>query len=197
MSAWVLADDRLIRASVQDGNKSETKTMKKHFLIIFCSIMMIPAMRAQDAKATDVLARLEAMPDQFNKKFDSKGIDDKLTIIYIPGTNNPFEKFYFKSKAAKTKPDVLLVGGFDEMMNSMSYETKLKHLQDALSARYPKGSRVMIDMTSEVGKLLSTRGYTIVTISKKQNRVMDLRDFGFDRVAFFDALKEYENTSNG
>lgn len=165
--------------------------MKKLLLVTLCGLLLTSLSQAQ-VKASDVFTELNKMPDQFDEQYDAAGVSDKLTLIYIPGVNNPFEKIYFKQKAAKTKGDVLLVGGFKEMMNTMSFESKKKHLQEALAIQYKKGSRILIDMESKLAKVLSIKGYTIVTLSKEKGQVIVVEDYGFDRVAFFKALSKYE-----
>ncbi len=169
--------------------------MKRTILITLVSIFMITGLSGQEVAASDVFMKLSMLSDQFNDKFDPEQTDDKLTIIYIPGTNNPVEKIYSKSKAGKIIGNVLLVGGFKEMMKSFSYQAKKSHLQEALSTLYPKGSKVIIDMESELGEMLALKGYAIVTISKKQNKIINNKDYGFDRVEFFKALSIYEEKS--
>ncbi len=163
--------------------------MKKLILILLCGFL-IQSGYAQ-VKASDVFEKLGKMPDQFDNLYDTK-VTDKLTLIYIPGTNNPFEKIYNKRKAAKTIGNVVLVGGFKEMMNSMSYDTKKDHLQDALSIRYKKGSTILIDMDSELAQLLSISGYSIIKLSRNENKITEVNDYGFDRVEFFKNLGTYE-----
>ena len=165
--------------------------MKKLLLTVFCGILLSPLTHAQ-GKASDVFRELNKMPDQFDEQYNGASVSDKLTLIYIPGTNNPFQKIYFKQKAAKIKDDVLLVGGFKEMMNAMSLESKRKHLQEALEIQYKEGSRILLDLESEIGKLLSIKGYSIITLSKKTDKVIAIDDYGFDRVAFFKELSKYE-----
>ncbi len=168
--------------------------MKKPMFMIISSFLLMSTFIVHGQKATDVFLKLEAMPDQFNNMYEASSVNDELTLIYVPGTNNPFQKIYFKQKAAQTIDNVLLVGGFKEIMNAMSREAKRKHLQEALSIQYKRGSKILIDMDSELGQLLELKGYSIVTISKSKNAVTDVQDFGFDRVAFFQALKLYEKS---
>ena len=158
----------------------------------FCGLLMATFANGQEVKASDVLTKLGLMPDQFDDTFDPNSVENELTIIYIPGSNNPFEKIYDKRKGEKITKKVLLVGGFGEMMNTMDDKMKKSHLQDALSARYTKGSKILIDLKSELAEMLSIRGYAIVTISKKRNKIINSIDYSFDRVAFFKALKAYE-----
>lgn len=147
----------------------------------------------QSISASPVFSKLGEMDDQFNNRYRPGNVADQLVIVYIPGTNEPFQMIYNKKKGAKMVEGTLLIGGFKEMMSGMSYDSKKKHLQDALSIRYLKGSQILIDMDSEVAAMLSLQGYSIITLSKKMNEVVQLRDFGFDRVAFFKALKAYES----
>ncbi|MEP5612184.1 MAG: hypothetical protein ABJP45_08035 [Cyclobacteriaceae bacterium] len=165
--------------------------MKKLILIAICGL--VTTLSQAQIEASDVFTKLSQMPDQFDEMYDTGNVSDQLTLVYIPGVNTPFQKFYMKQKASKTKENVLLVGGFKEMMNAMSAEAKKKHLQEALSIQYKKGSTILLDLESELGQLLSLKGYSIVTISKKSNKVMNINDYGFDRVEFFKALAAYEN----
>ncbi|MEP1095123.1 MAG: hypothetical protein ABJG78_08435 [Cyclobacteriaceae bacterium] len=164
--------------------------MKNLILIAFCCLMT--CLSHAQIKASDVFTKIGKMPDQFDEMYNGGDVADQLTLIYIPGINNPFEKFYMKQKAAKTKKDVLIVGGFKEMMNAMSFESKKKHLQEALSIQYKKGSTVLLDLESELGQLLSLKGYSIINVSKKKNQILSINDYGFDRVEFFKALAAYE-----
>lgn len=167
--------------------------MKKYILTTLCSLLMATFTNGQEIKASDVLMKLGLMPDQFNDTFDPNSIEDELTIVYIPGSNDPFVKIYDKRKGEKTIKDVMLVGGFGEMMSAFDDKMKKDHLQDALSARYTKGSKILIDLDSEMAESLSIKGYTILTISKRSNKIIHFMDYGFDRITFFKELKKYEN----
>jgi len=143
------------------------------------------------APASDIFQLLKEMPDQNNQSFDPVDLGDEAVIIFVPGAENPFQKFYTKKKAAQLKPNALLVGGFKEMMNNMSPGAKKKHLQEALAMRYKEG-QMLLDLDSKLGELLSLQGYSIIRLSKKENKVLEINDFAFDRVAFFKALQKYE-----
>lgn len=170
------------------------RTMKKLILITIAGLLT--SFSHAQIKASEVFDQLKKMPDQFDDAYDPTEIKDQLTLIYIPGSNNPFQKIYMKQKAAYLKDNVLLVGGFKEMMGMMSIESKKDHLQEALALQYKKGSTILIDMDSELGQLLNINGYSIITISKDKNEVLSIEDFGFDRVEFFKKLKEYEIQQN-
>ena len=165
--------------------------MKKFILITACSLFMATCCYSQ-VKASEVFSKLSELTDQFDNAYDAAEVTDKLTLIYIPGTNKPFEKIYLKQKASKVKNNVLLVGGFKEMMGLMTRESKKEHLSGALGLQYKKGSTILVDMDSELGQLLEVGGYSIITLSKVKNKIVNLNDFGFDRVAFFKELKKYE-----
>lgn len=78
------------------------------------------------------------------------------------------------------------------MMNNMSKDSKKSHLQDAFKARYGKDHfTILLDLDSDVQTVLGNKGYAIAIISKKKNALDSMEDFGSDRAAFFQALKEY------
>ena len=141
--------------------------------------------------AVKLFTKMDGTYDQFNESFDSKSIDGVLTIIYIPGSNDPFGKIYDKHKGKSLAKNALFIGGFKEIMIGFPEKKKREHLQDALQARYDKNFKILLDLESEIGEHLSIKGYTILTASKQDNKIIKLNDYGFDRIAFFNVLQAY------
>lgn len=167
--------------------------MKKTLLLLMLGLAVSFMIVAQNDKGDQVWQELTQMPNQFNDLFNPNIDADEITIIYIPGTNNPFEKIYSKSKASSIPGNVLLVGGFGEIMKMMSRESKRSHIQEALGQYYQKGSSVLIDLDSNLGKLLAIKGYSIFKLSITDRKIIEIKDYGFDRVEFFQAVKQLEN----
>lgn len=151
---------------------------------------------SQDIEVSELLSKLGSFTDQFNATYDIAEVNDEITLIYIPGINNPFVKIYSKKKAAYTKENVIVVGGFKEIVNMMTSGNKKEHLQKALAIHYKKGSSILVDMKSEIEKLLPITGYSITVLSKKENKIISINDYGFDRVEFFKALKKFETNKD-
>ncbi len=130
--------------------------------------------------------------DQFDSDFSLETVEDQLTIIYIPGSNDPFGKVYDKHKGKKIADKVQFIGGFKEMMKGWNPEQKKSHLQEAFQFRYGKDHfPILLDLESDIAQLLSIKGYTILKISKKDNKIIEQKSFGFNRMDFFKALKPY------
>lgn len=166
-------------------------TIKKPVSTALCAFIMISFSYGQARNASGIIAKLSTISDQFNDQFDPSMVSDSFTIMYIPGKNNVFAKVYDKYAGKQFADNVLFVGGFKQMMASMSEQSKKGHLQDALSSRYDRESiTVLIDLQSEISEVLPVNGFTILTISKKANTITST-EYGDDRLAFFTALDTY------
>lgn len=164
--------------------------MKKSIAILICC-MAINYSFAQ-GKMTILLDKIGQCYDQFNNQLDLNNLEDRLTIIYIPGSNDPFSKIYNKHKGKKIADNVQFIGGFKAMMKGWDSKKKKGHLQDAFQFRYGKEHfTILLDLESEIAELFSIKGYTILQISKKENKVINIKDYGFDRIEFFKDLKQY------
>lgn len=166
--------------------------MKKIIFLSQILIFLAFSSYGQNGKTKEVFNQLSNTYNQFNDKFDLDNIEDQVTFIYVPGTNDPFGKFYNRYTGKALKNNVICIGGFKEMMVKMNEAVKVQHLQDALKSRFKEASfSILIDSKSKVQELLSLNGYAIITLSKKSNKIILNENFGFDRAAFFKALKEY------
>jgi hypothetical protein len=149
--------------------------------------------------ADQALKDLTQYTDQFDKPF-SKAKADELIIIYVSGADDPFTKVYdkWKGKEIKNPSRVQVVGGFKEMLTSSGHGGSntagmKKHVQEAMVFRYgDKHFPILIDMESTWAAGLKVSGLSVITISRKINKV-DRIDFGTDRKKFFDAIKPYFN----
>lgn len=164
--------------------------MTKYFLLLLFLASITPAF-AQNTPI-EILGKMDTLYNQFDNTFESSRVGEELVIVYIPGKDNPFGKVYDRHKDKKLTDDVQFVGGFKEMMNNMSKDSKKKHLQEAFVSRYGNQHfTILLDLDSDVQRMLGNEGYTIAKISKKTNRVLSKQDFGTDRAAFFKALNNY------
>ena len=162
--------------------------MRQIFLATAC--LLISSVSYGQAQPSEIFKKMDGLYDQFNKAIEVDDISGEITLIYIPGNDNPFGKVYDRHKGVKFKQEVQFIGGFAEMMNAMSKEAKKKHLQDAFQSRYGKQHfTILLDLDSDVQKVLGNKGYAIVKISSDGKRVISNQDFGGDRAAFFQALK--------
>lgn len=164
--------------------------MKHSIFTLFCCLPL-GLLFAQKSTA-DLFAKMSQTYDQFNDTFDPESTTDQLTIIYIPGSNDPFGKIYDKHKGKKLASDTQYIGGFKEIMAGIAEKKKKEHLQEAFVSRYGKDHfTILLDLESEIGASLDIKGYTILEVSKKGEKIIHFEDFGFDRVAFFKALNGY------
>ncbi len=155
--------------------------------ISMCSIMV--GKLATDA---GIFRKLGDLYDQFNKAFDTKIVDDRLTIVYIPGKDNPFGRVYDKLKGKEIKEGIQFIGGFKEMMAKMDRDAKKKHLQEAFVHRYGKRHfTILLDLDSEIQEMLNLDGYGVIILAKKDGQVLEQLDFGTDRGGFFKELQQY------
>ena len=139
-----------------------------------------------------LIQKMTYLYDQFNQPFDQNSLKEELTIIYIPGSHDPFHKIYDKHKGKKTLENVQFIGGFKEMMKGWDTSKKKGHLQEAFRVRYGKDHfSVLLDLESEIAALLSMDGYAIIKVSPIDGTLISKKIYGFDRVAFFKDLKKY------
>lgn len=163
----------------------------KDFLCFLISCLVLTSMVAQK-NSSKLFEKMSDTYDQFGDRFDPGSVDDQLTIVYIPGNNDPFGRIYDKHKGKKIAEDVQFIGGFREIMIGMPADKKRAHLQEAFVSRYGKDHfTILLDLDSEIARMLSIQGYTILTISRKDDKIIRLEDFGFDRIAFFKVLNTY------
>ncbi len=164
--------------------------MKKSAFLILC-LLLVYVSKAQNE--VDLLfSKMKDTYDQFDKTFKPKPDADPITIIYIPGNNDPFGKIYDKHKGKKIIGNVQFIGGFKEIMRGAAEKPKRKHLQQAFQTRYGKNHfTILLDLESELAQIMSVEGYAIFQISSKENKLLSRNDFGFDRLAFFKALGKY------
>src|SRR5438477_529255 len=50
---------------------------------------------------------------------------------------------------------------------------------------------VVLVMKGETGDLLKVKGLSVILLSKSKNKVLSVKDYGYDRKAFFDAINLY------
>jgi hypothetical protein len=167
--------------------------MKYVFLAILLSACTSHCHAQSDAKT--ILNKMATLVDQYNKNFDKNAVKDQLIIIYIAGGDDPFQKIYdkLKGKLINSKIPVQFVGGMAELAASHGGGTMSPgHLQEAFIFRYGSSHfPILIDLQSDVGKLLNVKGLSVVTISKSKNKIISSNDYAYDRIKFFKDINQY------
>lgn len=167
--------------------------MKHTFFSIALSLIVASSYAQSDSKT--ILTELGTLVDQYNRSFNPES-GEKLTLIWVPGADDPFGKIYDKLKGRKLKKNsfVQFVGGFKESAARMGGDpaSAKKHIQEAMVFRYGDNYfPILIDIESKIASNLSTTGYSIITLSKKSNKIVSKVDCGTDRKKFFDLLNTY------
>lgn len=50
---------------------------------------------------------------------------------------------------------------------------------------------ILLDLQSDMGKLLNVKGLSVVIISKAKNKIISSNDYAYDRKKFFEAINQY------
>jgi len=149
----------------------------------------------QNAKASDILELLNNISDQYGDQFAERNIAEKLTLICIEGTNTAFAEIYSKFKYLKPVTDVQVVAGWNNVMPEVSNDQKLKHMNHGLTSKEGLGVEsysMLMDLDSDLFRLLNLNRYSIVTMSIDHNTVAVV-DYGSDRMEFLKEMKKYFN----
>jgi hypothetical protein len=170
--------------------------MKYFLLSIFLSACTSHC-HSQD-KARPILNRMENLSDQYNKKFSSTRITDRLVIIYVPGGDDPLQKIYdkLKGKILNSAMPVQFVGGFGELAaDHGGGGMSTSHLINGFRSRYSSDYfSILLDVNSDIGKALGVKGLTVAEVSKKNGNIIKLNDYGYDRKRFFEDINQYLKT---
>ena len=165
----------------------------KNEIFIVIILMSFTTSFAQQS-VNNVLSKMADKYDQYDRKFNPHNFDNKLVIVYISGRNNPFSRIYDRHKGINIKENVQFIGGFRETIPGMPARKKREHLQQAFLVRYGKKHfPILLDLESEIAEMLSIKGNSIIIISKKDDKILSVDDFGDDRIQFFKSLSKYIN----
>jgi hypothetical protein len=169
----------------------------KYFLLSIFLTACTSHCHSQDMART-ILSRMEALGDQYNKKFSAARVQDRLVIIYIPGGDDPLQKIYdkLKGKIFSTAIPVQFVGGFGELAaDHGGGGMSTSHLINGFRSRYDDNYfSILLDVQSDIGKALGVKGLTVAEISRKNGKVIRLNDYGYDRKKFFEDINQYIKT---
>lgn len=146
-----------------------------------------------DAKT--ILYKMSGFVDQYNKNFDVEAVKNKLVIIYVAGGDDPFQKIYdkLKDRVLTSAIPVQFVAGLAEVGTSHGGGSiSASHIQTAFKSRYGSSHfPILIDVKSDMGKLLGVKGLSVVIISKSTNKIISSNDYGYDRKKFFQNINQY------
>jgi hypothetical protein len=161
------------------------------YSLILVSIFLIACQTMAQPKSSEVIQLIESLSDQFDNNHKFNG--ETITVVFVPGVDDPFTKVYDKWKDKSWQPDakITVVGGFKEMLAGGGHGAPSdgikKHVQDAFIARYGKGHfPILIDLMSETGVMLGVKGLSIIKINVKTKTIESIQDFGDNRKKFFD-----------
>ena len=173
--------------------KMKTK-IKKSIIVAFYGLLMITFSYGQEPSASDLLTKLSKISDQYGDKFDPTDVDDKITLIFVEGTNSTFSEIYAKFKGKKLVKNVRVVAGWKNVMPDTEYKSKFKHMTDGFKSKEglgKEGYSILFDLNSESHKLLGLKvRYSIATVDVKENQV-DVENFGSDRIEFLKAIRKF------
>ena len=149
--------------------------------------------RAQATKS-QVVDELSKLEDQYGNTFDRSKLKDKLTIIYVSGPDNPFERVLdkLKDKTLLNPEEVLVVVGLKDQMPGTPVDTKRGHVKDGILSQYGKKHfRIMLDLESKLAAKLNIKSWSIITVGKGTSPTV--KDYADDRKGFLDETKKYFN----
>ena len=162
----------------------------------FCGLLTTTFSYGQELNASDILAKLSKISDQYDDKFDPSDVDEKITLIFVEGTNSTFSEIYSKFKGKKLAKNVRVVAGWKNVMPDTEYRSKLKHMTDGFKSNEglgKEGYSILFDLNSESHKLLGLEGkYSIATVDIKENQV-GVENFSSDRIEFLNAIRIFFN----
>ena len=166
--------------------------MKNTIIVVMGLLLMTSFSYGQES---DVLEKLSTISDQYGNNFQRPEVDDKLTLIFIEGTNTVLPEIYAKFKGKQLVKNVLVIGGWKDVMPGMPSESKLKHMAEGFRSREGLGNDsypILFDLNSEIFRMLKLKKYSVVTVFQNEQKV-DIKDFGSDRIEFLKAIRGYFN----
>lgn len=168
--------------------------IKKTFLVALCAIMLTSFSFGQGPTAEQVLEKLSTITNQYGDNFDPN-IKGEIKLIFIEGSNTMLQEIYSKFKGKRLVDNARIVGGMANVMPGVDANAKYNHMTDGFKSDMGLGKdgySISFDMRSETLKMLDLKKYSIVSISKQNNKV-DIEDFGSNRIEFLKAAREYFN----
>jgi hypothetical protein len=112
----------------------------------------------------------------------------------VPGGDDRLQKIYdkLKDKTFNSAMPVQFVGGFGELGDGHGGGMSIDHLTNGFKSRYgEKYFSILLDLQSDMGKLLNVKGLSVVIISKAKNKIISSNDYAYDRKKFFEAINQY------
>ena len=167
--------------------------MMKYVLPVLVLLVLSGTLKSQTIDLSVLLQKISEVPDQNGKKFDPDKVEDEFTFIFIEGTNTVTVDVYSKLSGKRPKENVLIIGGWKDVIPGREYDFKYDHLKGIFEkVSYP----ILMDINSELFELMELERYSVITISKESNEV-EIRSFGQDRAAFLmELIKHLEEVSN-
>ena len=165
--------------------------MKKTVLLLFGGLLTSIFSYGQKPDATDLLKELGKLTDQHGNLFDPD-VTETSTLIFVEGTNTSFSEIYSKFRGKDLIDNVRVVAGWKNVMPDSDNDYKLKHRTEGF--RSPEGLgkdgySVLFDLDNKSHQLLGLKRYSVVTVSREENRV-EVEDFGSDRVEFLKTIRK-------
>ncbi len=169
--------------------------MKKLLISTILVLCLTTSLYGQQSKASDVLELLNDIRDQYGDRFEERNVAKELTLICIEGTNTAYAEIYSKFKYEKPATDVCVIAGWQNVMPETAYDQKLKHMNHGLTSKEGLGGdsySMLMDLNSDLFRLLNLKRYSIVTMSINSETVV-VADYGSDRIEFLKEMKKYFN----
>ena len=159
----------------------------------FCGLLTTTFTYGQEPSVSNLLDNLSEIRDQYNENFDPGDVGEKITLIFVEGSNTVFSEIYAKFKGKKLAKNVWVIAGWKDVMPDTAYKSKFKHMTDGFKSKEGLGDdayAILFDLNSNSLKLLGLKKYSVVTLYKTQNK-LNIQDFGSNRVEFLKAIRKY------
>ena len=166
--------------------------MKNTITVVLGLLLMTSFSYGQES---DVLDKLSTISDQYGNNFHRSEVGDKVTLIFIEGTNTVLPEIYAKFKGKQLVKNVRVIGGWKDVMPGVPSETKLKHMTEGFRSSEGLGNDsypILFDLNSEIFRMLKLKKYSVVTVFQNEQKV-DIEDFGSDRIEFLKGIRGYFN----
>ncbi|MDX1940206.1 MAG: hypothetical protein SFU99_06610 [Saprospiraceae bacterium] len=139
---------------------------------------------------TNLLKELGSLKDQYNKSFEQSKFKDTLVLLYLPASGgHNFLDVYKNFKSKSFTVPTQIAGGFKNVMNVLPLMVKKSHLKDAMIGNFGKEFHsILLDWDNALMKTLSIKGFSIIKISIKNKKLIQLQDFGDKKEDFFKAV---------
>lgn len=159
--------------------------MKKLLNLIVLVLMIAPTVSQAQTESDAVIKVLTTLVDQYDKLFVTNG-KSAITLVYVPGSDDPFGKVFSKYAGKKLKDgNTVMAGGFKQLG-----PPDKSHLQGGITSQYGKDCyRIILDLDSKVETLLNLKGRSIIILEPGKKAVV--KDFGENRKEFLDAVNPY------